>query len=65
MEVSGSRENRLEDKSTPLHIACHAGHVELVSELLSAGAALEARAQVRAVADDEMSDESEYESSVG
>jgi hypothetical protein len=49
MQFSGSRENRLEDKSTPLHIACHAGHVELVSELLSAGAALEARAQVRAV----------------
>jgi ankyrin repeat protein len=65
MEVSGSRENHLEDKSTPLHIACHAGHVELVSELLSAGAALDARAQVRAVADDEMSDESESDFSLG
>jgi hypothetical protein len=38
------------------------GHVGMVSELLSAGAALEARAQVSAVGDDELSDESESDS---
>jgi hypothetical protein len=36
--------------------------VQVISVLLSAGAALEARAQVSAVADDEMSDESESDS---
>jgi hypothetical protein len=39
--------------------------VELVSVLLSAGAALEARARVSAVGDDEMSDESESDFSLG
>jgi ankyrin repeat protein len=47
---------------TPLHIACEGGHVQVISELLRAGAALEARAQVSAVGDDEMSDESESDS---
>jgi hypothetical protein len=39
--------------------------VEVVSVLLSAGAALEARDQVSAVVDDEMSDESESDFSLG
>jgi hypothetical protein len=39
--------------------------VELVSVLLSAGADLEARSRVSAVADDEMSDESESDFSLG
>jgi hypothetical protein len=39
--------------------------VEVVSVLLSAGAALEARALVSAVRDDEMSDESESDFSLG
>jgi ankyrin repeat protein len=47
---------------TPLHWACEGGHVEVVSVLLSAGAALEARDEVSAVGDDEMSDESESDS---
>jgi hypothetical protein len=38
--------------------------VEVISELLSAGAALEARARVSAVGDDEMSDENESEFSL-
>jgi hypothetical protein len=38
--------------------------VELVSVLLSAGAALEARDRVSAVRDDEMSDESESDFSL-
>jgi hypothetical protein len=38
--------------------------MEVVSVLLSAGAALEARAQVSAVGDDELSDESESEFSL-
>jgi hypothetical protein len=37
----------------------------VISVLLSAGAALEARAQVRAVGDDELSDESESDFSLG
>jgi ankyrin repeat protein len=53
-----SESDSLEDEKTPLHIACQGGHVEMVSELLSAGAALEARAEVSAVGDDELSDES-------
>jgi hypothetical protein len=39
--------------------------VEVVSELLSAGAALEARDEVSAVGDDELSDESESDFSLG
>jgi hypothetical protein len=39
--------------------------VEVVSVLLSAGAALEARTWVCAVGDDEMSDESESDFSLG
>jgi hypothetical protein len=42
-EVSDS----LQDGWTPLHRACWRGKVELVSVLLAAGAALEARDQVR------------------
>jgi hypothetical protein len=38
--------------------------MEVVSELLSAGAALEAQDEVSAVKDDEMSDESESELSL-
>jgi hypothetical protein len=38
--------------------------VEVVSVLLSAGAALESRAQVSAIGDDEMIDESESEFSI-
>jgi ankyrin repeat protein len=39
--------------STPLRSACRGGHVEVVSLLLAAGAALEARNHVSAVRDDE------------
>jgi hypothetical protein len=39
--------------------------VKVVSVLLSAGAAVEARAQVSAVGDDEMSDENESDFSLG
>jgi hypothetical protein len=58
MEVSGSREENL----NCLHIACERGHVEVVSVLLSAGADLEARDEVSAVGDDELSDESDSDS---
>jgi ankyrin repeat protein len=67
-EVSAVGDDKMTDESesklsqnlwTPLHYACHGDFEEGVSVLLSAGAALEARAQVSAVGDDEMSDESE------
>jgi hypothetical protein len=62
-ELSDESESKLSQNLwTPLHYACRRDFEEVVSVLLSAGAAVEARDPVSAVGDDEMSVENESDS---
>jgi ankyrin repeat protein len=46
----------LQEERIPLHIACLGGHVEVISVLLAAGAAVEAQDKVSAVQDESNSE---------
>jgi ankyrin repeat protein len=46
---AGASVSCLQNKSTPLHIACQRGDAEVVSVLLSAGAMIDAPGEVSAV----------------